>query len=141
MGLIQVRKWIIMMSLLNETTSSTGAIHLVLTRAKACENYVSATLQVKSDQAFLVGLLSGVHLLFGVDTSLFLQQVSVQPEIEKAILGEEGHLGEMLRKIKHVEYAIRQNSALELNREGPEFSAYYEASDWAKTVLMTTNNS
>jgi c-di-GMP phosphodiesterase len=140
MGLIQVRKWIIMMSLLNETTSSTGAIHLVLTRAKACENYAVATLQVKSDQAFLVGLLSGVQLLFGIETGLFLQQISVQPEIEKAILEESGILGGILNEIKQVEYATRQNSAMELNREGSEFSAYHEASDWAETVLMTTGN-
>lgn len=141
MGLIQVRKWIIMMSMLNETTSSTGALHLVLTRAKACENYAATTLQVKSDQAFLVGLLSGVHLLFGVGCELFLQQVSVQPEIEKAILEENGILGGILNEIKQVEYATRQNSARELDREGPEFLAYHEASDWAETVLVTTNNS
>jgi len=140
MGLIQVRKWIIMMSMLNETTGGTGAIHLVLTRAKACENYAAATLQLKSDQAFLVGLLSGVHLLFGIDSKLFLQQVSLQSEIEKAILEEDGLLGGILNEIKQVEYATRQNSAVELNREGPELLAYHEASEWAKTVLMTTNN-
>jgi len=140
MGLVQIRKWIIMMSLLNETTSNSGAIHLVLTRAKACENYMAATLQVKSDQAFLVGLLSGVHLLFGIDSGLFLQQVSLQPEIEKAILEEDGILGGILSEIKQIEYATRQNSAEDLNREGPEFLAYHEASEWAKTVLKTTNN-
>ncbi|MDA3902966.1 MAG: HDOD domain-containing protein [Desulfuromusa sp.] len=141
LGLIQVRKWIIMMSLLNETTSSTGAIHLVLTRAKACENYVAATLHVKSDQAFLVGLLSGVHLLFGIDNALFLQQVSLQPEIAKAILEEEGLLGGILSKIKQVEYAIQQHSARGINQDAPEFAAYHRASGWAEGVLTTTSTS
>lgn len=141
LGLIQVRKWIMMMSLLNETTSNTGAIHLVLTRAKACENYAAATLLVKSDQAFLVGLLSGVHLLFGIDNALFLQQVSLQPEIAKAILEEEGLLGGILSKIKQVEYAIRQNSATGHDQDAPEFSAYHSASGWAEGVLATTSTS
>ena len=140
LGLIQVRKWIIMMSLLNETTSNTGAIHLVLTRAKACENYAATTLLIKSDQAFLVGLLSGVHLLFGIDNALFLQQVSLQPAIKQAILEEEGILGQILNEIKQVEYALRQNPEPGFDQQGPEFSAYHDASFWAETVLTTTKD-
>ncbi len=135
LGLIQVRKWIIMMSLLNETTGGSGAIHLVLTRAKACENYAAATLMVKSDQAFLVGLLSGVYLLFGVDNSVFLQQVSLQPEIKAAILEEQGILGQILSEVKRAEYASRQNSAPVFERQDPLLTAYYEASSWADSAL------
>ena len=138
MGLIQVRKWIIMMSLLNETASCSGAIHLVLTRAKACENYAQVVFGVKSDQAFLAGLLSGVHLLFGIDNALFLQQLSLQPDIIKAILEGEGTLGQILGEINKAEYSIQQNLTTGFDQENPEFSCYYKASSWAETVLATT---
>jgi c-di-GMP phosphodiesterase len=141
LGLIQVRKWIIMMLLLNETASNIGAIHLVLTRAKACENCAEANPLVKSEQAFLVGLLSGVDLLFGIDNALFLQRVSLQPEIEKAILEEDGTLGQILSEVKHIEYAIRQHSVLDLDLDGSVFSAYHDASGWAESVLATTSAS
>jgi len=141
LGLINVRKWIIVMLLLNETTSSTGTTHLVLTRAKACENYAKETLGVKAEQAFLVGLLSGVHLLFGIDNGLFLQEISLQPVIEKAILEEDGTLGQILGEIKHIEYAIRQNSILDINLDGSLFFAYHEASGWAESVLNASSAS
>ncbi|MBN1956568.1 MAG: HDOD domain-containing protein [Desulfuromonadales bacterium] len=137
MGLIQVRKWIIMMSLLNETTTCNGAIHLVLTRAKACENYAEVALGVKSDQAFLVGLLSGVNLLFGIDNELFLQQLSLQPDIDRAILEEEGILGQILSEVKKAEYSIQQKLTTGFDQESPVFVSYHKASTWAESVLAT----
>lgn len=135
LGLIQVRKWIIMMSMLNDLTASRGTVNLVLTRAKACENYIERSLSVKSDQAFLVGLLSGVHLLFGIDNKLFFEQISLPTVIEEAIFEEEGVLGQALSKILKIEYAIMQNTSEIADQEDIGLSAYCDASTWTEDVL------
>ena len=140
LGLIQIRKWIIMMSLLNDMMSSSGAQHLILTRAKACENYVKATLFVNSDQAFLVGLLSGTYLLFGIENELFLQQLTLHPVIVEAVLSEEGVLGQVLKEVKAVEHTILQNSSAISYQSDLVLSTYNEASDWAAMVLELGND-
>ncbi len=83
LGLVQVRKWIVMMSMLNDSSSSVGAVNLILTRARACENYAAIALSFRSDQAFLIGLLSGVRQLFGIDENQFLSQVPLQKILKK----------------------------------------------------------
>lgn len=140
LGLIQVRKWIIMMSMLNDMTASSGTVNLVLTRAKACENYIEQSLSVRSDQAFLVGLLSGVHLLFGIDNKLFFEQVSLPPAIEKAILEKEGVLGQALQEIIRTEYNILQNTSEIANQDDLGLSAYREASTWAEIILAAADD-
>ncbi len=140
LGLIQVRKWIIMMSMLNDMPASRGTVNLVLTRAKACENYIEQSLSVKSDQAFLVGLLSGVDLLFGIDNKCFFEQISLPPVIVKAILEKEGELGQALSKIIEIEYKILQDSSEISDPDNSGLSAYNEASTWAENVLAEVDD-
>ena len=140
LGLIQVRKWIIMMSMLNNMVASSGTVNLVLTRAKACENYIEKSHAVKSDQAFLVGLLSGVHLLFGIDNKSFFEQISLPDTIKEAILEEEGVLGETLSEIIKTEYNILQNTSEIADQDDIGLSAYREASTWTEEVLTAADN-
>jgi c-di-GMP phosphodiesterase len=137
LGLIQVRKWIMMMSMLNDSASSVGAINLVLTRAKACENYAAITLSIRSDQAFLIGLLSGVKLLFGIEVDDFLKQLPLQEDVAKAILNHDGILGQVLKEIKMVEYQIMQQAEAVCEQDGALLSSYQEAHQWAEQVLST----
>lgn len=131
LGLIQVRKWIIMMTLFNDAMTHSGTIHLILTRAKACENYAESTLLIKSDQAFLTGLLSGADLLFGVKPADFLDQIPTPLFIENAVLFEKGPLGDILSQVKQVEYEILQNSMALTQKKNGVYAAYHHASDWA----------
>ncbi|MEA3545083.1 MAG: HDOD domain-containing protein [Thermodesulfobacteriota bacterium] len=140
LGLIQVRKWIIMMSMLNNMVASSGTVNLVLTRAKACENYVEKSHSMKSDQAFLVGLLSGVHLLFGIDNKSFFEQISLPAAIKEAILAEEGVLGQALSEIIKIEYKILQNISEITDQDDVGLSAYREASTWTEEVLAIADD-
>lgn len=137
LGLIQVRKWIMMMSMLNDSATSVGAINLVLTRAKACENYAYDTLSIRSDQAFLIGLLSGVKLLFGIEIDEFLKQLPLQEDVTKAILAHDGILGQVLNEIKTIEYQIMQQTETVHNLDRTLLSSYQNAHEWAEQVLST----
>lgn len=135
LGLVQVRKWIIMMSMLNESAAGVGSMDLVLTRAKACENYAAVALSIRSDQAFLIGLLSGVNLLFGIKVNEFLEMLPLHPEIAAAVLEQDGQLGRVLAKIRDIEQQVLQKEEKVSSQEEELLTSYLSASRWASEVL------
>ena len=138
LGLGEVRKWAIMMSMLNNAETSSGAVRLVLTRARACENFAGTSIFANPDQAFLVGLLSGVHLLFGIDNQIFLESVSLHADIEKAILKHQGFLGQILKDVLRIEYSVMQEPKNLSDDESSLVSAYLQAGVWAQLALVSS---
>ena len=141
LGLAQVRKWAIMMSMLNSSVSSSGTVRMVLTRAKACENLAMTSIFTNPDQAFLVGLLSGVQLLFGVKNDVFLKQVALHPDIEKAVLKHHGFLGQILAEIIKTEHSVMQHRNDIFDNDPKVLLSYHQASDWSEQALSSFANS
>jgi len=141
LGLGQVRKWAIMMSLMNNAETSSGTIRLVLTRAKACENYAAAEGYSNPDKAFLVGLLSGIKLLFGIETKVFMEQVALHADIEGAVLAHRGFLGEILDEVLKAEHSIMQIRAAAMSYDMTILGSYLEANQWVETILAVTGAS
>lgn len=140
LGLAQVRKWAIMMSMMNNTETNSGTIRLVLTRAKACENYAAEENYANPDKAFLVGLLSGINLLFGIENSVFLAQVSLHPDIKSAILTHQDFLGKVLMDVLKAEHSIMQIRAAVVSYDMTILAAYLEANEWVEKVLSSTTS-
>jgi EAL and modified HD-GYP domain-containing signal transduction protein len=136
LGLGQARKWIMLMAMMNTEVVDSGTIRLVLTRAKTCEKYAALESCVNPDQAFLAGLVSGVDLLFGIAPEVFLQQVSLDSDIETALLRHEGELGKVLTVCLQMERLGTQIEAFKHDLcDEKILSAYMEASAWAERVL------
>ncbi|MEX1057116.1 MAG: HDOD domain-containing protein [Natronospirillum sp.] len=96
LGLEKLRRWVVLISAVN--ASSPEAARLILTRAQFC---LELALRKKInpmdvDQAFLVGLLSGVDVLLGVEHEAFLDQLDMLPDVHAAILSGTGELGRVL---------------------------------------------
>lgn len=140
LGLAQVRKWTLMMALMNTSMTNSGTIRLVLTRAKACENYATSENHSNPDMAFLVGLLSGVNLLFGIENKIFLEQVSLHEDIESAVLAHHGDLGGILDKVLKAEHSILQIQSAIVSYDATILNSYLEANEWVETVLAATGN-
>ncbi len=136
LGLGQVRKWILLMALLNSEVADKGTIRLILTRAKSCERYAAWLAAADSEQAFLAGLVSGVELLFGIEAQLFLQQVSLDPAIVAAVLRYEGLLGMVLTDILAMERRVMETNAIASEYcDEKLISAHMAASSWAEKVM------
>ncbi len=136
LGMGQVRKWIMIMALLNTRSVCRGTIRLILTRAKACEFYASKDLQAAPEQAFLTGILSGVDLLYGIRPEEFFEQVSLDQSICTAVLTSQGALGRVLDDCLKIEGLVMQSRVAEA-KDCPEavVKAYSEAGEWAENVL------
>jgi EAL and modified HD-GYP domain-containing signal transduction protein len=137
LGLNAVRNWAIMLTMLNESSVSEGTERLVLTRAKACEEYATTSVFADPEKAFLVGLLSGVSLLFGIDNKLFLKHVSLNEEIISAVLLRKGFLGQILDEIIKTEHAIMQNPGGLKSRDDTFIGSFYVATNWVEQTLNT----
>ncbi|SHJ29648.1 EAL and modified HD-GYP domain-containing signal transduction protein [Malonomonas rubra DSM 5091] len=140
LGLGTVKNWIIMLSMLHDSSAKEGTGRVVLTRAKACEEYASTTVFTTPEKAFLVGLLSGVNLLFGIDNELFLKHSSLHEEITSAVLLRKGFLGQVLDEIIRTEHAIMQNPS-SLKRDDDGFiGSFYLATNWVEKALNSISD-
>ena len=140
LGLTEVRKWAIMIAMMNNSKICTGTIRLILTRAKACENYAATSIFANPDQAFLVGLLSGIQLLFGIEIELFMEKVRLQAEIEIAVVTQAGILGQILNDVLRIEQSIMvKYSSLPPQKDVLLYS-YASANNWTEQVLSSDNS-
>ena len=138
LGPEQIRKWVILMVMLNSSAVNQGVIRLILTRAKACENYAKTSIFSNAEQAFLVGLLSGASLLFEIDNNLLVKQLSLRPNVKNAVMLQSGILGQILQDVLKTEYAIGQSTEALCSIGHDLLAAYGEATDWAEKALQST---
>ena len=106
LGLNHLRRWAALISSLD--ASSPEAARLVLWRAQFCEELArsSKRSEVPTDQAFLVGLLSGADILLGVSIDCLLNELDLCEGTREAILHRLGPAGAMLSRALHVEEAV-----------------------------------
>lgn len=71
-------------------------IRLLLERAKICELYVKAK-GLDSEQAFTLGLFSGLDLVLHADKQWLLAQLGLPSEMIVAIVENSGELGKILK--------------------------------------------
>lgn len=113
LGFDALRRWVILISTIN--ASSPEPARLILTRAQVCSELAerSRSRNVSSSQAFLVGLLSGVDALMGVELDVFLAQLNLPAEIHDAIIYGRGALGRILSTVRHVEETVAMKRGLD----------------------------
>jgi len=106
LGLNHLRRWAALIASLD--ASSPEAARLVLWRAQFCEELARGSKrgEVPTDQAFLVGLLSGADILLGVTLDCLLKELDLSPATREAILHRLGPAGAMLSRALHVEEAV-----------------------------------
>ncbi|GGC00467.1 histidine kinase [Marinobacterium zhoushanense] len=106
LGMDNLRRWAIIIEAIK--LSSTDKARMVLIRAEYCRTLAmrSTNEMLDPSHAFLVGLLSGVGVLLSVDPELFLQEIHVDDEIERAVLEHSGPLGALLSQTLTIEKAI-----------------------------------
>lgn len=141
LGVAQVRKWAIILSLLAVNSGSSEICRLILIRAKAMESWCELT-DHRNDAAtaFMVGLLSGVDLLLEVEPAVFLQQVRLSGAINRAIIDHQGGLGKLLAAALALEHDVLTKPDRLVRHNGVLLSAYTNASLWAEMTLKAVGH-
>lgn len=102
LGLRQLRNWVLLMSLSAATPVSEHELGELMTRARMCELLVDAAAGDR-DAGFVVGLLSGMDRLLGQPLEEILGQMPLREDVQEALLGGTGMLGEALIVVRAYE--------------------------------------
>lgn len=99
-GFVNLKKWIIMLSLFSLGDKPTALIKMALQRAIMCSK-LAEHLKVKDpDPYYTTGLLSLIDAFLDLSLEKLLGEISISQEIRNAILKGEGHIGQVLGIVK-----------------------------------------
>jgi len=137
LGMGQLRRWAVVLSLLAASENSVEANRLVLNRAKFCELYAAELSVPDPDHAFLVGLLSGLDVLLGIYPQTFIKSIMLTPEVKSALLENEGRMGKVLKLALNLEHIIATNPEKLVKTKQSVLDIYHQSFHWTETVLKS----
>jgi len=98
LGLQELKKWTMVLAMTQNSKTPVELIRLLLERAKICELYSEAK-RLDSEQAFTLGLFSGLDLVLHADKLWLLEQLGLPSEMINAIVENSGDLGKLLKRV------------------------------------------
>ncbi|WP_415886417.1 EAL and HDOD domain-containing protein [Neptuniibacter sp. QD37_6] len=99
-GLLELKKWVLLFALCHNKQVPCELIGLLLMKAKMCQLMTSRHSHVDSGTAFMTGLLSGIDAVLGIPLPELLEQLPVQVEVKRAVLGGNNPLGKLLAQVE-----------------------------------------
>jgi len=135
LGFDNLKSLVSMMVLAGSSRRGDTLMPIALLRAKMCECLAEKTGKHPKESYFTVGLLSMLDAFFDRPLPSILEDLSLHPSVESALIGYEGNLGEVLKVIEAYEKAdwvYVEQSAFERN---VLTECYVEAMAWADEVV------
>lgn len=114
LGLNRLRSIVTTLMLANNGPPSRLLLPQALTRASMCEYLAQENSNIDPRSAFMMGLISMMDALMGMDMLDLMAQLPLSLEIKDAIMLGEGHLGELLNLVIAFEQAQLNSEASEL---------------------------
>ncbi len=137
LGIGPLRKWAMVLSLLAASNNCREAHRVVLNRAKFCEYYAKEIGGADPEKAFLVGILSGVDVLLGVNPQEFSKAIAMTPEMQLALSDQEGRLGKILKLAVNLEKIIGSFPDKLVNSKQSVLDVYHESFFWTEEIVKT----
>ena len=136
LGLTQLKKWTLLITLTSSETQKSSLLKTLLTRARCCQLLAESNKSQYIDSALLVGLMSSIDLVFNVDKKTIFEQVSLEENVLAALTELKGELGQYLSQTlsceeqdwSNIENMTKEETAL-LNR------SFLDAMIWAEQVI------
>ena len=148
LGEVQLRRWISLLALTGAAgTDAPGEVVVCsLVRARFCERIAAMTpAPLPALPSFLVGLLSMVDVLVGRPIEEVLHDLAIDPEVERALLLNEGQLGSLLAlAVAHERGdwpALAREAATLHITESEAAAIYQDSTRWAHAVMAGTSPS
>lgn len=140
LGLVQLKKWALLITLTSSTNQPSSLLKVLLTRGRCCQLLAESKKSAMADSAFMVGLMSGIDAVFNVEKSVVLEQIALDKNALDAIINQTGELGAYLKQTLYCEEQdwnrIQKMSPGErtiLNR------AFLDAMLWSEEVMQSIN--
>ena len=140
LGLVQLKKWALLITLTSSTSQPKALLKILLTRGRCCQLLAQSNQSDLADTAFMVGLMSGIDAVFNVEKSVVLEQIALDKHSRAAIMSQTGELGSYLSQTLNCEeqnwddiQSMTPQKRTTLNR------AFLDAMLWAEEVMLSIN--
>jgi len=135
LGLVELRKWVLMFALSHNKRTSNELIGLLLIKGKMCELLAESNPQVDPSTAFLTGILSGIDAVLAMPIDELMQQLPVQVEVKRALTGGSNPLGRILATVNL--YVLGEWQGLSNQEEIDTLATHFEYSlGWSEELLQ-----
>lgn len=134
-GLQRLKNWTSLMAMTNVGGTSRELLLTGLVRAKFCELLALALQRDEPERYFMLGLFSILDALMGSSMAAVLDRLPITEEVARALLVQDGELGEILRCVMACEdaegrdVALSGVDALRINR------LYMDALLWSRQAM------
>lgn len=136
LGLKQIKKWALLITITANSKHSNEIFRFLLIRAKCCEALAVQEKSTSPDSDFMAGIMSGIDLVLQVEKKIVFEQINLDDEILEAIKHYRGDIGTRLRKACALEKQDWNYIAVLPSVERIALSrSYGEASLWANDTL------
>ncbi|MBJ7536537.1 EAL and HDOD domain-containing protein [Marinomonas transparens] len=137
-GLSQLKKWALLITLTSSSGQPGPLLKILLARGRCCQLLAEHKFPELSDPAFMTGLLSGIDAVFEVDKSEVFSQLALKKDIKHAILHGSGTLGELLKQtLSCEEQKWSKLDALEQDDRQTLNQAFLSSIIWADEVISS----
>ncbi|NLQ16715.1 HDOD domain-containing protein [Marinomonas sp. M1K-6] len=140
LGLLQLKKWALLITLTSSTSQPQTLFKVLLTRGRCCQLLAESKKSTLADSAFMVGLMSGIDAVFNVEKSIALAQIALDKSAHAAIMTQSGELGHYLTQTLSCEeqnwdriQSMSPDDRTTLNR------AFLDAMLWSEEVMFSIN--
>lgn len=140
LGLVQLKKWALLITLTSSTSQPKALLKILLTRGRCCQLLAQSNQSDLADTAFMVGLMSGIDAVFNVEKTVVLEQIALDKHSRAAIMSQTGELGSYLSQTLNCEeqnwddiQSMTPQKRTTLNR------AFLDAMLWSEEVMLSIN--
>lgn len=140
LGLVQLKKWALLITLTSSTNQPSSLLKVLLTRGRCCQLLAESKKSAMADSAFMVGLMSGIDAVFNVEKSVVLEQIALDKNALDAIINQTGELGAYLKQTLYCE----EQDWNRIQKMGPGERtilnrAFLDAMLWSEEVMQSIN--
>ncbi|TYL49460.1 HDOD domain-containing protein [Marinomonas sp. IMCC 4694] len=140
LGLTQLKKWALLITLTSSTKQPRALLKILLTRARCCQLIAEHNHSPLIDAAFMVGLMSGIDAVFHVEKQVVLTEIALDKPSRDAILTFSGELGGYLKQALYVEEQNWQSiQTLPADQRTALNNAFLDAITWSENVMLSVN--
>lgn len=137
-GLAQLKRWSMLITLSSQKLTDPETLKMLLIRARCCELLAAQSKSICSEQAFTVGMISGMDRILQISKQELLSQVALNKELQNAILEFKGPLGRILFSATSIEEERWDRIAqLPSKVRGCLNVAFFDALQWANKITVT----
>lgn len=140
LGIEALKKWVVLISLLQNSEAPEAFFVTLLSRARTCEQLALFHGSDEPDSLFTIGLFSGLDRVLNIDFRDIVKQLNLSNALQDALLYHKGKKGAVLEKVMQAE----RGDWIALRHVGSWSEANLicklaeEAREWATDLLATT---